>query len=114
LRTKAASGGASAHAQEKMIQHLHLFLEKHSGIWGSYRALPSEVSVEEAGNGNPKLTWVYPRMVGPQLEFVIPTHWTAEERFGVTQPVEGTVVPLNKIQGLLIPGLAFDRWGNRL
>lgn len=114
LRTRAASGGASALTQEKMIQHLQQFLAQHSGTWGSYRALPSEASVSGAEGGNPKLSWVYPRMIGSQLEFVVPSLWATEERFGIAQPVQGTVVPLDKIQGLLIPGLAFDRWGNRL
>lgn len=121
-RHKAASGGPSEEAQNKIVQHLAQFLEKHSGTWGGYRALPFEADIHGlekeaariANKSLPSLRWVYPRMHGSALEFVAPSLWAREERFGIEQPVEGEVVPLNQIQGLLIPGLAFDRQGNRL
>ncbi|MGC1481930.1 MAG: 5-formyltetrahydrofolate cyclo-ligase [Chthoniobacterales bacterium] len=58
----------------------------------------------------------FPRVVGERLEFVVvePGDELETGRFGVREPRAGRVVRLADAAVILVPGLAFDRAGNRL
>ena len=99
--------------QQQLNSQLRDFLKSRSGLWGAYRGLPSEAHVEEIFKIS-HLKWVFPRMIGSKLEF-----FEAQEfekgAFGVWEPILGSQKrELEDIQGILIPGVSFNRNGCRL
>ncbi len=101
-------------SQSKLVQNVFEFLKSHSGTWGTFQPLPLEVSLKGIAAARKDIRWVYPRMQGTTLEFCLPELWE-KANFGVLQPALGCEkIELDQIQGLLVPGLVFDRYGNRL
>jgi 5-formyltetrahydrofolate cyclo-ligase len=99
--------------QQQLDFQLASFLKSQTGTWGAYRALPREAGVEVFSTV-PNLKWVFPRMKDGRLEFCQPTSFV-EGPFGVREPApDSMAVDLSKVQGLLIPGLAFNKNGTRL
>ena len=91
---------------------------KKNMVLASYRALPMELSPADFEmKQSDYLRFVIPQ-VNPAgaIQFI----WSGSEKcfetnaWGVQQPVGGDVCPLKDIDVFLVPGLAFDRKGNRL
>ncbi len=100
--------------QNKLVQNLLQFLGSRSGIWGAYQPLSQEASVLPATELSPGIRWVFPRLQQAHLQFCLP-EFLEKTSFGILQPTaQCREFALNQIQGLLIPALAFDRYGNRL
>lgn len=101
------------HKQQQLNLHVHDFCRAQEGLWGGYRALPDEAQVEEIFNIS-HLAWVFPRMQEGHLDFFEAQSF-ALGPYGVLEPSPGSVKrDLQEIQGLLIPGLVFNKNGNRL
>ena len=84
-----------------------------SGVWGAYRALTQEAHVEEVFN-IPHIQWLFPRVRGGDLEFCRAVHFS-QGAYGILEPdTQSPVVDHHHIQGLLIPGVAFNKDGRRL
>lgn len=99
--------------QQQLNLHLRDFLSSQTGTWGAYRALPEETQVEEVFN-IPHLNWVFPRMKEGHLEFYSAHHFVLGP-YGVWEPSQDSVhMDLQNIQGVLIPGLVFNKNGKRL
>lgn len=99
--------------QKQFDAQLLSFLRKQSGTWGAYRALPGELSVEVVFQVS-QLDWVFPRVVGSEMIFCRPQGFVSGA-FGIQEPSElSSQVSLRDVRGLLVPGLAFNRNGNRL
>lgn len=114
IRQHQADSISLSIAQAKIVQNVFSFLKEYSETWGAYQPLPGEISITQVAEVRKDIRWVYPRMQGASLDFCLPELWE-KANFGVQQPALGCEkIDLNKIQGLLIPGLAFDRLGNRL
>lgn len=60
----------------------------------------------------PRVAWEQRRMLPTEINSL--TSDVREGVLGVRQPVEGMPVPVSDIDLLVVPGLAFDRHGNRL
>ncbi|WP_374078822.1 5-formyltetrahydrofolate cyclo-ligase [Bdellovibrio bacteriovorus] len=99
--------------QQQLNSHLRDFLKTQTGRWGAYRALPEEAQVEEVFQVS-HLNWVFPRMREGHLEFFEAQKFVLGP-YGVLEPSQDSVPrDLKDIQGLLIPGLVFNKNGNRL
>jgi 5-formyltetrahydrofolate cyclo-ligase len=103
--------------QQQLNESLRSFMASQSGTWGAYRALPQEASVDEVFK-IPQVTWAFPRMVGDKfgghLEFYVGHDFTPGF-YGVMEPDHQAVkTELSQLKGLLIPGLVFNKNGNRL
>lgn len=99
--------------QQQLDIQLHDFLNHQSGVWGAYRALPREAEVEVFQKVK-HLHWVFPRMRDNRLEFCEVSSFVVGP-YGVREPsADSPLVNLDKVQGLLVPGLAFNKNGNRL
>nr|WP_295905446.1 5-formyltetrahydrofolate cyclo-ligase [uncultured Bdellovibrio sp.] len=99
--------------QQQLNAQLREFLKLQSGRWGAYRALPQEAQVEEVFQIS-HLNWVFPRMREGHLEFFEAQHFVLG-LYGVQEPAPDSVArDLKDIQGLLIPGLVFNKNGNPL
>ncbi len=60
----------------------------------------------------PKVSWEQRRMMPVEINSL--TEDLAETQFGLHEPVSGIPVPLATIDLVIVPGLAFDAFGNRL
>lgn len=99
--------------QQQLNVHLRDFMSSQRGVWGAYRALAQEVSVDEIFQIQ-DIEWLFPRVKGQQLEFCLATGFS-QGAFGVLEPdPTSTPVNLHLVRGLLIPGLVFNKNGNRL
>lgn len=99
--------------QQQLDSQLRDFFKSRHGIWGAYRALSLEAQVEEVFRLQ-QVSWVFPKMKEDHLEFFNALTF-AQGPYGVLEPAsDSTLLDLSKIQGLLIPGLAFNKNGNRL
>lgn len=99
--------------QQQLNTQLRAFLTSQQGLWGAYRALPEEASVDEVFKIS-HLDWVFPRMIEGHLEFLVAKDFTLGT-YGVMEPdLQSQAVDLAHVKGLLIPGLVFNKNGNRL
>ncbi|QDK37083.1 5-formyltetrahydrofolate cyclo-ligase [Bdellovibrio sp. NC01] len=103
--------------QQQLSKHLSDFMSRQSGVWGAYRALPQEAQVE-AIFGITHIEWIFPRAIEVdqhrELEFCR-VHQFIQGFFGILEPDQKSqVVDHHHVQGLLIPGLAFNKDGRRL
>ena len=94
-----------------VLKNLSQFLDNQKGSWAAFRALAEEPAIE--GCLSPSIQWFYPRLHGQYLEFVKPTKWN-RSKLGFQEPVEGTVMPKEDLNGFLVPGLAFSKKGERI
>ncbi len=83
-----------------------------------YSAIHNEVSTDEIVEqvlGSEK-TLVFPRVRGEDLEFVLieSTADLVPGAFGVKEPKGCNLVPVEKIDLVVVPGVAFDQRGHRL
>ncbi len=100
-----------------VVSHLFAWLSQRvPGTVTFYRAMPDEVDVSQLVDRLPGWRWVLPR-VESDLELTWRDGRLPLERhkWGMEQPVaSGPVVPTHEIDIFLVPGVAFDRTGNRL
>jgi 5-formyltetrahydrofolate cyclo-ligase len=108
-----------------IVSHLKSFFSTRNSdeIWGAYLATPDEPDLTELFKASSHIRWAFPCVkLGNAMEFVEATSATLKDilswptnQYGIREPnyeidrcVDG------KITGFLVPGLAFDRDGNRL
>lgn len=86
-----------------------------AGIWGAFAPLGDEPPLLASLKTVNHLDWVFPRVIGENLEFcrVADGDWV-QGPFSQEPSSKSQVISGLKIQGLLIPGLAFDQKGYRL
>ncbi len=95
---------------------LERWLLAHPGlrVIAVYSPLAGEVNLSTVILARPDLRWVYPKVSGHHLTF----HSGDDHRpgaFGILEPHhESPEVPLQEIDALICPGLAFDASGGRL
>lgn len=103
----------------KLGTQLEFFFKTQKGIWGAFSPLKEEppiLSFLEEKHKQNDLVWVYPKVtdsVQGSMEFYLPesfelSHW------GINEPAKGKKMDKSLIQGMLIPGLGFNRGGQRL
>lgn len=110
-----------------LIQVIRKYVKAHklplaTGMnWASYRSSRSELDlrpIELAVGQFQQVLWCYPRVTGEAMEFRVPTKKESWELngWGIEEPKldESQVMPLERISGIFIPGVAFDRTGTRL
>lgn len=102
-----------AQNQQQLNQALRGFMAQQKGTWGAYRALKEEASVEEVFNIS-HITWAFPKMIEGALEFYLGQEF-APGFYGVMEPsAQSPKIAARDLQGLLVPGLVFNKNGNRL
>ena len=94
-----------------VLQNLSQFLDNQKGSWAAFKALAEEPAIE--GCLGSSIKWYYPRLQDQNLEFVKPTKW-GRSRLGFQEPIEGELVSAQKLNGFLVPGLAFSKKGERV
>jgi len=86
------------------------------GTASAYLAMPSEIDVSTLFDRLPGWRWVLPRIEDDRsLTFRDRDVPREVHEYGIEQPVgEGPVIPIPEIDVFLVPGLAFNRSGDRL
>lgn len=95
-----------------IVQNLLIVVGSEQCTWGSYLPQGSEADPTfEAAH----ITWAYPQVKDETLDFVVPQskNWHVNQ-FKIREPKEGKKIESSQLNGILIPGVAFDRKGNRL
>lgn len=94
-----------------VLKNLSQFLNAQKGSWAAFKALEGEPAIE--GCLGTSIQWYFPRLHGEGLEFVKPTKW-GKSRLGFQEPVAGDILPREKLDGFLVPGMAFSQKGQRV
>ena len=99
------------------IEHWDIFRKSESIL--TYMPIPSEVDLTSLLQHYPQKKWALPRIIpeeGHRMVFhPYDPQRLVRHRFGMDEPAADLpVVPPDKIQLALVPGLAFDRSGWRL
>lgn len=94
-----------------VLKNLSQFLDHQKGSWGAFKALSEEPAIEGClGNS---IQWYYPRLHDQNLEFVKPSKWGVS-KLGFHEPIEGAHIEASRLDGFLVPGLAFSKKGERV
>jgi 5-formyltetrahydrofolate cyclo-ligase len=101
----------------RLRDHLDLFLSRQTGVWAGFRSMPSEPPLEPSLLKASHITWVYPRIVGDQLEFYeLGDEGYTKGVFQIEEPVPEAkrFKSISMLSGVLVPALGFDIHGRRL
>lgn len=106
----------SKSASQDLAQNLIKVLpQKSDKYWATYRAHQSEAN-PSAAESMVNLSWCYPVVEGETLSFYSneKQEWSLNP-FGIEEPsLKNKRIELKDIEGVLLPGLAFDLDGQRL
>lgn len=106
-------------AQNALCQNLIKLIEelglKKSHI-AAYRAYSSELSIESLWTSGSDVPWTFPRVIGDNLEFYTNVKGWEMSSWNIEEPVPSSaeLVKFNDCCMSIIPGVAFDRSGQRL
>lgn len=128
LETRSQLGPDKAAEFNREICKNLLFVFAEAGvshrrqIWASYKSFKWEADPNQAViETHEIIDWAYPRMSesGETLEFYTPQKADAlwvKNKWGIWEPDPRTSkkIEINEFNGVLVPGLAFDRQGHRL
>lgn len=99
---------------ERLAENLDQILAGRRGVWAAFRPMPFEAPIPDPRERWPGLDWVFPRMEESGLVFRRPVRFESGP-FGVQEPsADSPRVETSELEGLLVPGLGFDRRGARL
>jgi 5,10-methenyltetrahydrofolate synthetase len=98
---------------ERLNENLIRFLKQQSGTWAAFRGHQHEPRLEAILKASSHIDWIFPRVDGQDMAFVSSKEFKTG-KYGIEEPMGGKVVDIKDIQGLLVPGLAFDKTGTRL
>ena len=111
-----ASLASSAQALSKRLSE---FLKTQTGVWAGFEPLGFEPDIRSTIESSTHLRWAFPRVEQAKtLSFyqVSSRSELVQNSLGIWEPdpTRAVRVHLDEFHGLLIPGLAFDHFGNRL
>jgi 5-formyltetrahydrofolate cyclo-ligase len=111
MREWSALSGLNARINARLIQHL----KTRGGVWGAFVALPSEPDLslcyEILKN---QIQFVFPKVMGHEIDFYLSNQDFEKTQMGIQEPRSHEKVFASQLDGLLIPGVAFDLQANRL
>lgn len=113
--------GALSDPSAKILSRLEQVLKHETGVWGAFIPLKLEPQIVELYSKLPHIKFVFPRVDGARMDFYemrledLKTKFQNREPKELIQPeaTQNYWAP-EQIKGLLIPGQAFDKWGQRL
>jgi 5-formyltetrahydrofolate cyclo-ligase len=111
-RIEMLSDSERVQKSNQILLRLQKLLKSFSGSWGAYQPLSSEPDIEFRKVLD--IDWCYPKVVGHKLDFCSGSRQFQASSLKVMEPIDGTVVDINQLTGLCIPGLGFHSEGFRL
>jgi 5-formyltetrahydrofolate cyclo-ligase len=110
LRETGNLSELNARLNARVIQHL----KGRAGVWGAYMALGSEPDLKPCfENLKNQIEFVFPKVSGHEIDFYR-SNTFEKTQLGIQEPRGGEKVFASQLDGLLIPGVAFDLQMNRL
>lgn len=94
-------------------KNLHVLLSSQEGYWGAFQPLVDEPQIQWSEVSN-RIQWCFPQAVENNLQFKHGAKSHARSALGVNEPVDGADVAFDQLQGVVVPGVAFDQDGHRL
>lgn len=106
---------SSVQVQAHLRENLLTYLGDRQGVWAGYHALPQEPDLGILFRQTPRIEWAFPRMESHHLSFYISQNFI-KGPFDVLEPAEDETekLGLEEMQGILVPGLGFNKKGRRL
>lgn len=100
----------------RWIMTLNDFFKNQKGYWGVFSPIFGEPPIDKYlknENVNSNVTWLFPKMDGHNICFYQSAHFQSHP-WGIQEPVEGQLITAEQVTGFLVPGLGFNRKGQRL
>lgn len=94
-------------------KNLSQVLANQSGEWGAFYPLGNEPQFEWVSVSS-AIQWCFPEVVAERLQFKRNAKNFRRSTLGVSEPVDGEVIDLADLRGVIVPGLAFSAKGHRL
>lgn len=94
-------------------QNLNTLLSNQNGYWGAFQPLSDEPQLEWS-QVSANIQWCFPQTQEKDLQFKFGARSHIKSAIGVQEPVDGTDVAIDQLQGVIVPGVAFGKDGYRL
>ena len=111
VREYVKSHRPSAFPLMGLYKNLSQVLDTQKGQWAAFKALSDEPPLE--GVLPPHIDWYFPVLKNNEMQFAKSQKWQRTS-LGFLEPVDGTFIPSQRLQGFLVPGVAFSRKGQRI
>lgn len=111
-RIQLISESERVQKSNQILQSLQKLLKSFSGTWGAFQPLSTEPELELSRISD--IDWCYPKVSGNHLSFYSGCRQFTSSSLKVMEPVDGTLIDLNQMTGLCVPGLGFHTEGFRL
>ncbi len=82
-------------------------------FWGAFQPLLNEPQIKWSDVSS-VIEWCFPVVSDHQLVFKSQAHHYQTSKIGVSEPQDGETVEIEKLQGVVVPGLGFSQQGIRL
>lgn len=114
LRELQSISGTDKRQKSFSIQkNLATKLGNKSGNWSAYQSMSTEPEISWTAVST-DIQWCFPKIENKQMIFQKSVSQFKKNEMGFAEPIDGETVPLDKIAGFIVPGLAFDYAGHRL
>lgn len=103
-------------AREKSIslqKNLKANLQSQQGLWAGFQSMSSEPQISWS-EVSEKIQWCFPVLADKKLKFKKSVQSFQKAALGFQEPIDGENVELEQLQGVVVPGVAFDLHGHRL
>lgn len=92
---------------------LKYLLSNETGYWGAFQNLQNEPQLNWELVSE-KINWCFPQVENESIKFKYQASHFQLSGLGVQEPVNGEIIPAEKLDGVIVPGLAFSEKGHRL
>lgn len=100
--------------QSILIQNnLKQVLQPEQGLWLAFQNLSDEPEINW-NDVSDKIEWAFPKLQEKNLDYIKSVNSFKKSALGFAEPENGIKIELQDIQGVILPGVAFDHQGHRL
>lgn len=101
-------------ASQNIFQNLQHVLSAQEGVWGAFQPLADEPSLDWSQLRTGFIDWAFPVVNGSTLIFKKTSTRFLKTNWGINEPMDGQATVIQKMNGIIVPGLAFHHQGYRL
>ncbi len=109
-------GLSREHKQQKSLaiqSHLKNILKDENGSWVAFQPMSDEPQMSWS-EVSTEIRWAFPKIENSKMNFCANVQNFEKSDLGFNEPVDGEYLPMERIDGFVIPGVAFDKSGFRL
>ena len=101
--------------QKSLVVQIQLkeILKNESGAWVAYQSMTDEPQLKWSEVSS-KIQWAFPKIENNKMNFCAKVQNFEKSPLGFNEPIDGEYLQLERIDGFIIPGVAFDKSGFRL